>query len=71
MRASTTLPLSEMSQADKRRVMEEPWDDLFHSSEGLPSPAWRGEILAAGGNRGEASFREWASVRESLLRKKA
>ncbi len=70
MRASTTLPLSEMSQADKLRVMEELWDDLCHSSEGVPSPAWHGEVLAARVKKGEASFREWASVRESLLRKK-
>jgi len=74
MSNSTVLPLSEMSQADKLRVMEELWDDLCHSSEGVPSPAWHGEVLAARSERvkkGEASFREWADVKESLLRKKA
>jgi hypothetical protein len=73
MSASTTLPLNEMSQADKLRVMEELWDDLCHSSEGVPSPAWHGDVLAARVERvktGEASFREWTDVKEGLLRKK-
>jgi hypothetical protein len=68
------LPLSEMSHAAKLRVMEELWDDLCHSSEGVPSPAWHGEVLAARAERvakGEAEFRDWADVKERLLRKKA
>jgi hypothetical protein len=74
MSASTTLPLSEMSHAAKLRVMEELWDDLCHSSEGVPSPAWHGEVLAARAERvakGEAVFHEWADVKERLLQKKA
>jgi hypothetical protein len=73
MSVSMTLPLSEMSRADKLRVMEELWDDLCHSSEGMPSPAWHGEVLAARIKRvatGEAEFRDWTEVRERLLRKK-
>ena len=63
-----------MSHAAKLRVMEELWDDLCHSSEGVPSPAWHGEVLAARVERvakGEAGFLEWADVKERLLRKKA
>jgi hypothetical protein len=74
MSTATTLPLSEMSHAAKLRVMEELWDDLCHSAEGVPSPAWHGEVLAARTERvakGEAEFREWADVKERLLRKKA
>ena len=74
MSIATTLPLTEMSHAAKLRVMEELWDDLCHSSEGVPSPVWHGEVLAARTERvakGEAGFREWADVKESLLRKKA
>ena len=73
MSIATTLPLSEMSRAEKLRAMEELWDDLCHSSEGVPSPAWHGEVLAARAERvakGEAEFREWADVKERLLRKK-
>jgi hypothetical protein len=74
MSTAMTLPLSEMSHAAKLRLMEELWDDLCHSSEGVPSPAWHGEVLAARAERvakGEAEFREWADVKERLLRKKA
>ena len=63
-----------MSYAAKLRMMEELWDDLCRSPEGMPSPAWHGEVLAARAERvakGEAKFREWADVRERLLRKKA
>lgn len=72
--SNPTLPLSEMSHAAKLRVMEELWDDLCHSSEGVPSPAWHGEVLAERAERlakGETEVREWTDVKERLLRKKA
>jgi len=62
-----------MSQAAKLRVMEELWDDLCRSPEGVPLPAWHGEVLAARVERvakGEAEFREWPDVKERLLRKR-
>ncbi len=71
--AASTLPLSEMSRAAKLRVMEELWDDLCRSPEGVPSPAWHGEVLSARAERvakGEAEFREWPDVKERLLRKR-
>jgi|LakMenEpi03Aug12_release.lakeMendotaPanAssembly.Ray.scaffolds.fasta_scaffold1229569_1 hypothetical protein len=74
MSTPTTLPLSEMSRPAKLRVMEELWDDLCRSSEGVPSPAWHGEVLEARAGRvaeGEAEFREWADVKARLLRRKA
>ncbi len=74
MSTATTLRLSEMSHAAKLRVMEELWDDLCRSPEGVPTPAWHGEVLTARAQRvakGEAGFREWSDVKERLLRKKA
>lgn len=71
--AAPTLPLSEMSRAAKLRVMEELWDDLCRSPEGVPSPAWHGDVLSARAERvakGEAEFREWPDVKERLLRKR-
>jgi hypothetical protein len=71
--AGATLPLSEMSRADKLRAMEELWDDLCRSSEGVPSPQLHGEVLAARAERvakGEAEFRDWPEVKERLLRKR-
>lgn len=69
--AATILPLSEMTQIGKLRIMEELWDDLCRSPEGMPSPAWHGEVLAARVDRvakGEGEFRDWAVVKERLLR---
>lgn len=74
MSSPTTISLSGMSHVEKLRVMEELWDDLCHSAEGVASPAWHGEVLAARAERvakGEAEFREWTEVRERLLRKQA
>jgi hypothetical protein len=74
MSTATTLPLNEMSHIAKLRLMEELWDDLCHSSEGVTSPAWHGEVLAARAQRvanGEDEFLEWAEVKERLLRKKS
>ena len=62
-----------MSRAAKLRIMEELWDDPCRSPEGVPSPAWHGEVLAARAERvskGEAKFREWSAVKERLQRKR-
>jgi hypothetical protein len=62
-----------MTQAAKLRIMEELWDDLCRSAEGVPSPAWHGEVLAARAKRvaeSEAEFRDWPEVKERLLRKR-
>ena len=53
--------------------MDELWDDLCRSPEGVSSPAWHGEVLAARVARvaeGKAEFREWSDVKERLLRKR-
>ncbi len=74
MGTPTTLPLNEMSRTAKLRAMEELWDDLCHSREGVASPVWHGEVLAARAERvakGGAGFLEWAGVKERLLRQKA
>src|SRR5580704_615358 len=74
MSTSTTLPLAEMSHAAKLRVMEELWDDLCHSSDGVPSPAWHGEVLAARAElvaKREAGVHEWTDGKERLPRKEA
>jgi hypothetical protein len=42
-----TLPLNDMTTADKLSLMELLRDDLSRTPEDVPSPAWHGEILAA------------------------
>lgn len=67
---NVTLPLPEMTRTEKLRAMEELWDDLCHSAEELPSPAWHGEVLAERAKRveaGQAEFRPWEAVKARLL----
>jgi hypothetical protein len=42
-----TLPLNEMTTADKLSLVELLWDDLCRAPENLPMPAWHRDVLAA------------------------
>jgi hypothetical protein len=62
----STLPLNEMTVAEKLSAMEAIWDDLCHRGETIPSPAWHGEVLAERERlvaRGEATFSDWEEAR--------
>jgi Putative addiction module component len=68
--SSVTPLLKEMSHAEKLCAMEELWDELCRSREGVPSPDWHGEVLAGRAARvreGVAEFREWDDVKSRLL----
>jgi hypothetical protein len=41
-----SLPLNEMTIADKLAVMELIWEDLSRTADDLPMPTWHGEVLA-------------------------
>jgi hypothetical protein len=57
-----TLPLKEMSRAEKLRAMEDIWHDLAADADALPSPAWHEALLqeteTAVAN-GAATFSDW------------
>ena len=40
-----TIPLDRMTTLEKLRVIEDVWDDLCHSKEDIPSPAWHEDVL--------------------------
>jgi hypothetical protein len=64
-----SLPLNEMTTADKLALMELLWDDLCRTPEDVPSPAWHGEVLAARERmlqEGRTRFRDFSEVREDL-----
>lgn len=64
-----SLPLQEMSTADKLSLMELLWEDLSRTPENIPSPAWHGEVLAARERKlkeGETKFYDFEEVRERL-----
>ncbi len=65
----TTLPLNEMTVAEKLQVMEAIWDDLCRRGESIPSPAWHGDVLAERERlvaEGKAKFSSWEEARERI-----
>ena len=64
-----TLPLNEMTTADKLALMELLWDDLSRTPEQVPVPAWHGEVLAEREKRiqeGKTHFSDLADAEERL-----
>ena len=63
-----TLPLAEMTVAEKLRVMEALWDDLTrHEDE------WHLEVLRERRRQveaGEAFYSDWEEAKERLFRRK-
>ncbi len=64
-----TLPLDEMSLADKILAMEILWDDLCRNADGFSSPAWHGEQLKEREEQlrqGKDRFEDWEAVKKEL-----
>ncbi len=64
-----TLPLNEMTTADKLSMMELLWDDLCRNAKDLPTPAWHGEELAAREQllkEGKTEFCDFEEARDRL-----
>lgn len=66
-----TLPLDQMSVAEKLRALEAIWEDLSRNEANLESPAWHGQVLMEREERaksgGDAPV-DW-DVAKSQLRK--
>jgi len=68
-----SLPLDEMTTAEKLRAMESIWENLTRNAEAVPSPAWHAPILherKSRVERGEEQPVDWEEakkrIRESL-----
>lgn len=64
-----TLPLDQMTAADKLRAIEILWDDLARNPEDIPSPPWHEEILKARQkeiDEGRAKFLSLEEFREGI-----
>jgi hypothetical protein len=67
-----SLPLDQMTKAEKLRVMEALWADLTRQEEEFESPAWHEEVLKqreASVSSGEAKFLDWETVKKELREK--
>ncbi len=63
-----TLPLDQMTTAEKLRVMETIWTDLSRD-EAFESPAWHGEVLKEREEKiksGAETFIDWETAKKQL-----
>jgi putative addiction module component (TIGR02574 family) len=66
---SITLPLEEMTIAEKLQTMESLWDDLCHSAEGIKSPHWHKDILLKREHdikNNKDSFLDWEQAKKDI-----
>jgi hypothetical protein len=66
---SITLPLDQMTTADKLRVMEELWKDLTRKENEFESPAWHLKVLQEREERleaGEETPIDWETAKKEL-----
>lgn len=64
-----TLPLNEMTLAEKLEVMETLWKDLSRNAEALESPEWHKAVLDERERKiqsGESQFLDWEQVKNEL-----
>jgi len=66
---STLLQISQMTTAEKLRIMEELWDDLRARADGAPLPQWHKDLLDERERlieTGEAHFGDWESAKKRI-----
>ena len=64
-----TLPLDQMTLAEKLRLMEALWSDLSRNEQQLESPAWHEQVLKERDERvrsGQETFVDWESAKQQL-----
>lgn len=67
-----TLPIKQMSHAEKLMALEALWEDLSRNEETLESPAWHLEELRATEERvnsGQEQFVAWESAKKELRKR--
>ena len=67
-----TLPLDQMTIAEKLRALEAIWADLSRHEEKIESPAWHEQVLKDRDERvasGKESFVNWEAAKSELRRR--
>ena len=69
MITASTLPIENLSIAEKLLLMERLWEHLSRNPVDITPPHWHGEILAerdAAVREGRTTFVEWDAAKERL-----
>src|SRR4051812_5484718 len=69
MNTATTIPIENLSTADKIVLMERLWDNLSRCPTDIVSPDWHGEILEgrrAAALEGRTAFVDWEDAKKRL-----
>ncbi len=64
-----TLPLDQMTTAEKLRTMEALWADLSRDDSQIESPAWHGDVLHDREQRvqsGKETYLDWETAKKQL-----
>jgi hypothetical protein len=69
MNTASTLPIENLSIADKLLLMERLWAELSRRPGDIPSPDWHGDVLAereAAVREGRTAFADWDDAKKRL-----
>ena len=64
-----TLPIEQMTTAEKIRALEAIWESLCRQPNDVPSPSWHGDILekrARSVQDGTSQFTDWAEAKQKI-----
>ncbi len=67
-----TLPLDQMTAADKLRAMEALWEDLCRNEESVPVPQWHKDVLDERERlvkSGKARFIDWEKAKKNIAKR--
>jgi hypothetical protein len=68
---AVSLPLKDMTVAEKLQIMEELWEDLTRNADAFESPAWHEDVLKEREAKiasGEGKFIDWETAKAELRR---
>jgi hypothetical protein len=66
---TVTIPLDQMTLAEKLLVMENIWDDLYQRANEISSPLWHGKVLKQREEKvkkGVEGLADWENAKEKI-----
>ncbi len=64
-----TLPIEQMTTAEKLRALEALWESLCRRPDDVPSPSWHADVLKDREKRvqsGSSQFIDWTAAKQNL-----